>query len=212
MHTQLILRSTVEQPITIEDYLKFPDDKRHEFIEGNIYVSEYTPSYEVPELQYYLHKANNNSNALLLSSLRLYLAEMDSIVEPQLMLVPKASIRLPSGSSEQEWDEWAWEANRFGNFQVVPYLVVEITSQENYRTDHVVKFQLYEKAGIQEYWIVNPRTFSVTVWVLVEGQYQLHGEFVEEEMITSTILEGLIIRTRDLFRYYSRRESQIAEQ
>lgn len=205
MYSQIVLRSTPEKFYTFDDYWNLSnEEERYELIDGNIYISPYTYMYEIHELFYYFDNLIRGNSQHLRFGGRFWMSELNAILEPDLTITLNDSPRVIIDSSP--------EVDRFKDyFEGAPLLAIEITSQETYRTDMVVKFSLYEQAGIQEYWIVNPRTFSVTIWVLVEGQYQLHGEFVEEEFITSTILEGVAIRSRDLFQYYSTRET-IAEQ
>jgi Uma2 family endonuclease len=48
----------------------------------------------------------------------------------------------------------------------------------------------YAQAGISEYWIVDPEQRKITVWVLDQGQYRLHGKFGLHEAATSVLLSG----------------------
>lgn len=57
-------------------------------------------------------------------------------------------------------------------FAGVPDLLVEILSEGTQRTDTHIKFGMYERAGVPEYWIVDPKGKSVTVYVLNEGKYE----------------------------------------
>ena len=80
-----------------------------------------------------------------------------------------------------------------------PALIVEVLSPSSIRTDQVIKFNAYEQAGVTEYWIANPKTHSVKVFALTEGEYTLVGQFVGDEVIRSVVLEGLAIVTSTLF-------------
>jgi hypothetical protein len=61
------------------------------------------------------------------------------------------------------------------------------------RVDRVIKFTAYEAAGVRECWIANPRTRTVEVYVLENGEYGLLGEFAGEEPIQSLVVEGIVI-------------------
>lgn len=50
-----------------------------------------------------------------------------------------------------------------------PYVVIEITSIESRHFDHVTKYKLYEQAGVQEYWMVDPIRQLVEVSTLTEN-------------------------------------------
>ncbi len=52
-----------------------------------------------------------------------------------------------------------------------PDLVMEILSPSTSRHDRFVKFNLYQRAGIREYWIVDPTDKSVQVFLLENGYY-----------------------------------------
>lgn len=52
-----------------------------------------------------------------------------------------------------------------------PDLVVEILSPWTQRHDRFTKFSLYQRAGVQEYWIVDPDNKTVQVFVLENGYY-----------------------------------------
>jgi Uma2 family endonuclease len=52
-----------------------------------------------------------------------------------------------------------------------PDLIIEILSPSTASRDRVVKFNLYLKAGVKEYWILDPEEQSVQVHILKEGRY-----------------------------------------
>lgn len=54
-----------------------------------------------------------------------------------------------------------------------PDLAVEVVSPGTRRTDRHDKFSEYAQAGINEYWIVEPGSETVEVYVLDEGVYSL---------------------------------------
>jgi len=62
-------------------------------------------------------------------------------------------------------------------------LVVEVVSEaeENRERDLVKKREEYAKAGISEYWIVDPQEKQITVLVLEGQTYREHGAFSNPE-------------------------------
>lgn len=54
-----------------------------------------------------------------------------------------------------------------------PDLVVEILSPSTQKRDLGVKKRVYEKFGVKEYWIVNPKSKSVEVYHLLENRFEL---------------------------------------
>jgi Uma2 family endonuclease len=82
----------------------------------------------------------------------------------------------------------------------VPTLIVEILSPSNQSHDLITKLNLYMKAGVKEYWIVNPMLHSVTVYSLnEEGLYEQHDIKTEGGMIKSKILDGFSVDVNGIF-------------
>lgn len=52
-----------------------------------------------------------------------------------------------------------------------PALVVEVLSPSTSRRDRGAKSRLYAKAGVREYWIVDPTTRTGDAFELVDGSY-----------------------------------------
>ena len=80
-------------------------------------------------------------------------------------------------------------------------LVMEVVSdsKEARDRDFVKKRIDYASAGIPEYWIIDPSTETITVLVLVNGEYQLHGEFLPGMSATSVILSGFEVNVKSCF-------------
>lgn len=55
----------------------------------------------------------------------------------------------------------------------VPDLVVEVLSPGTEKRDRGIKKNLYEKYGVKEYWLVNPETKSVEVYLLADQKLNL---------------------------------------
>ena len=52
-----------------------------------------------------------------------------------------------------------------------PDFIIEILSPSTARHDRITKFNLYQRAGVREYWIVDPVEKLVQVFVLEDGRY-----------------------------------------
>jgi len=70
-------------------------------------------------------------------------------------------------------------------------LVVEIVSPGNADHDRLTKRAEYAEAGITEYWIVDPRTETITVLALDGSRYREHGRFGRGETAGSAAFAGL---------------------
>lgn len=60
-----------------------------------------------------------------------------------------------------------------------PDLVIEIVSPSNRKMDYVRKLALYRTSGVREYWIVDPRHETVTVYDLEHGKEPVLYPFSE---------------------------------
>ncbi len=81
----------------------------------------------------------------------------------------------------------------------VPDLVVEVTSPSTARLDRMDKFQEYARAGVREYWIVDPDARTVEVYGLEGGAYVLRGKWEPGETASSGLLAGFEVRVEDVF-------------
>lgn len=74
-------------------------------------------------------------------------------------------------------------------------LVMEVVSEddEDRRRDLQTKRREYARAGIPEYWIVDPRDERITVLRLSGKRYVVHGEFEKRDVATSHLLPGFAV-------------------
>jgi len=70
-----------------------------------------------------------------------------------------------------------------------PDIAVEIVSRESRHRDYEDKKRLYEEAGTQEYWIIDPLQNRVEFYRLAEGRYDL-VPLEQNRIFRSTALEG----------------------
>ena len=81
----------------------------------------------------------------------------------------------------------------------IPDLVVEVISPSTERTDRVEKFVEYARAGVREYWMVDPEKRSVEVYGLKRGAYILLGSYDTSKIAKSEILPGFKVNVDELF-------------
>lgn len=77
-------------------------------------------------------------------------------------------------------------------------LVVEIVSPDDPGRDTQVKRGDYATAGIEEYWLVDPVSSSVTVLTLKGEEYAEHGIFRLGDRATSALLDGFSVSVDEL--------------
>ena len=83
-----------------------------------------------------------------------------------------------------------------------PDLVVEILSPGNSKREMKDKFELYEEAGILEYWVVDPERRIVFVYTLEETTKKFVAQLpplTDEDHLESQTLEGLKIALAEVF-------------
>ena len=81
-----------------------------------------------------------------------------------------------------------------------PDLVVEILSPGNSRKEVRLKYELYEEAGVKEYWIVYPAEESIAIFLLSDhGKYNDAKIHTAGDSIRCKTVAGLIINVTDIF-------------
>ena len=171
--------------LTYEDYAAIPDDgRRHEIIDGEHYVNP-SPNTKhqlvsirlVSTLFYFVR--DEGLGHVFNAPFDVVFTEHD-IVEPDILFVSNARAHIITDQ----------------NIQGVPDLLIEILSPSNHRYDKRVKYETYERAGVPEYWIVDPDEDVIHV-------YRLHsGKFVAidtGDTLTSPLLPGFTLLVRELF-------------
>lgn len=86
-----------------------------------------------------------------------------------------------------------------GDFiRAVPNLVIEILSPSTMRRDQGEKKEIYERNGVNEYWLVDPNEKRVTVFVLRVGRYDA-GVAIQTGRISSAALPALALSVEEIF-------------
>jgi len=82
----------------------------------------------------------------------------------------------------------------------VPDLVVEVLSPSTARRDRGPKRDIYERNGVREYWLVDPRRREITVLVRgVDGRFGPEHTVAGDEPARSTLLAGFSVRPSEVF-------------
>lgn len=68
-----------------------------------------------------------------------------------------------------------------GSYSGVPKFIVETLSPSTAKRDRAEKKDIYEKAGVEEYWIVTPQGKSVEIYYLEDGRYNLQQSYILQE-------------------------------
>ena len=105
----------------------------------------------------------------------------DTMVEPDLSVV----------CDPEQLDEYGCKG--------APRLIAEVLSPTTRGHDRVRKFNLYERAGVPEYWIIDPDTKTVSVHLLQDGRYYSPQIYAAGTPVPVTVLEGFSVDTSALF-------------
>lgn len=81
-----------------------------------------------------------------------------------------------------------------------PDLIIEILSPSTQRHDRLVKLGLYQRAGVREYWTVNPEDKTVQVMLRDDsGVLQLHEVYGRASVAKVNVLNGCFIELVKVF-------------
>jgi Uma2 family endonuclease len=78
-------------------------------------------------------------------------------------------------------------------------VVVEVLSPSGSLRDAVVKRAAYERAGVLEYWLVDPDSERVVILALEEGRYGEPRSFARGDTLVSERLPGIRLDVEKLF-------------
>jgi len=177
--------------LTYDDFVLFPDDgKRHELIDGEHYV---TPSPSTKHQRVSMHLTLMIGGWLEEHPVgRLFYAPYDvvlslfDVVEPDLLYLS---------------NERAAEVMTSQHLRGAPELVVEIGSPGTRARDETIKRRLYERAGVSEYWCVDPELDVVRVYRRGGERFARPVELSREagDILTTPLLPGLTLPLERIF-------------
>lgn len=81
-----------------------------------------------------------------------------------------------------------------------PDMVMEILSPSTQRHDRLVKLDLYQRAGVREYWIVDPDSRTVQVFLLDGGSVLPHEVYGQDAAAKVNVLDGCFIELAKVFK------------
>jgi len=79
-----------------------------------------------------------------------------------------------------------------------PDFIAEVISPITWRRDRHKKFEIYAKAGVREYWIVNPPARTIELFFLRENRYELIGKYGVGETVRSEVLPGFEVKVDEV--------------
>ena len=107
--------------------------------------------------------------------------DVDTMVEPDISVV----------CDHDKLDEYGCKG--------APDLVVEILSPSTQRNDRLTKFNLYQRTGVREYWIVDPENKNIQVFLLDGNALHPHEVYSEKDIAKVSVLDGCFIELSKVF-------------
>ena len=189
------LASRERERFSYADYCKWTDDERWELIDGVEYDMSPAPSRIHQKLSGELFV--RIYDVLKDRQCEVYAAPFDvrlpdyaeasdeeifTVVQPDIVVVCDAS----------KLDERGCMG--------APDLVIEILSPYTAAKDMKIKRDLYEQHGVREYWLVHPTDKTFMVYCLRQDKQYAKAEiYASQDIVESTVIEGLKIELTDLF-------------
>ncbi|BAU27524.1 Uma2 family endonuclease [Aneurinibacillus soli] len=184
----------LKRTYTYQDYLGWSDDERFELIDGVPYAMSPAPSRKHQQVSGGLF--GEFWSYLRDKSCQVYAAPFDvrlgvenetddkeiNVVQPDITVV----------CDKNKLDDKGCKG--------APNLIVEILSPSTGKRDRWLKYKLYERAGVQEYWIVEPQNETIEVYRLLNEQYVLSGVYGKEDKVEVGIFEDMTIDLDLVFR------------
>ena len=107
--------------------------------------------------------------------------DVDTMVEPDISVV----------CDHDKLDEYGCKG--------APDLVVEILSPSTQRNDRLTKFNLYQRTGVREYWIVDPENKNIQVFLLDGNALHPHEVYSGKDIAKVNVLDGCFIELSKVF-------------
>jgi Uma2 family endonuclease len=80
-----------------------------------------------------------------------------------------------------------------------PDIIIEILSPGNNAKEVHNKYDIYEEAGVKEYWVVSPENQTLIINTLIDGKYQPSRQMTTGDRITSSVLPDFSFDLNELF-------------
>lgn len=168
-----------EKTYTVKDIEALPEGVRAELIDGKMYMMA-TPTLTHQDIlmwlsvKIWLHIAEHGGPCKVLPApFAVYIKDDEhNYVEPDISVI----------CDKDKLDEKGCHG--------APDWVVEIVSPSSKVMDYIRKCSLYEKAGVREYWIIDPKEKSVVVY---NFEYGFSEQYAFSEQVKAGIYEDFFL-------------------
>ena len=181
-------------PLTFADYLIWNESEHIELIDGEAVKMSLPPTVHQLIRGEILRQIANfleGKKGLAIPApfaVRLFEKENDSPTDVQTVVEPDISVICDKSKLDESGCRGA------------PELVMEVLSPSSRKHDRLVKLNLYQRAGVPEYWIVNPEEESVQVFLRDDsGNLRIYNEYDRTEIAKVHALDGCFIELCKVF-------------
>lgn len=177
------------------DYLTWPDDERWEIIDGVAYAMSPSPGIMHQRISRILSRIIDthllgNQCELFTAPLDVRLSELSSVSDNYVETVVQPDIFIVCDKSKLD--------GRGCNG--APDMVIEILSQSTAAHDLKAKFEIYQRYGVKEYWIIHPAEQTLLVYRLSDdGLYGSADRYATNDLVPVPLLGNLVIDLGDVF-------------
>ncbi len=174
--------------LTYEDFMKIPyDGKQYELYKGDLFMVP-APSIRHQDIVVKLDRnlgvfvEKNNLGKLFVAPCDVVFSD-NEIVKPDIIYISNKNLSIIKEL----------------NIQGVPDFLIEIISPTTSYNDKKIKKQIYEKYGVEEYWIIDPVNETLEVFVLEKGKYKLDDIYSKNDKVKVKSIEGLEVDLKRVF-------------
>jgi Uma2 family endonuclease len=184
-----------DERYTYADYLTWPDDERWEIIDGVAYAMCPAPGRKHQLISRNLERQidgylKDKSCDMYHAPFDVRLSERTGFTDEKIETVVQPDLLIVCDKSKLD------ERGCIG----APDIVVEILSPSTATNDIKIKFDLYQRHGVKEYWIVHPE--EQTVMVFKRGEDETFGKperYAKDDKIPVPLLGDLVIDLAEVF-------------
>jgi Uma2 family endonuclease len=176
--------------LTYDDLRRLPDDgRRHELIDGAEFVTP-SPTVRHQRISGRLYLALANWLASHPVG-EVYYAPVDVVLSPHDVVVPDLLYLSHARAADVLTDPAVCG---------MPELLVEILSPGTRHRDRTLKQALYDRAGVTEYWLVDPARDAVRILRRVDDALTVAADLESpRDVLTTPLLPGLEVPLSTVF-------------
>lgn len=173
---------------TYDSYAALPNDEmRYEIIDGVLYMvpapNDFHQEIVALIISYLIPYIKHAGRGRVLG------APIDVVLEPGTVVQPDVLVLLEEGGMKR----------KPARTTRPPDLAIEVASPGTAYYDRHKKYAAYARAGVKEYWIVDPIKRDIEVFLLEGNEYYSIGTFSGEQVIPSLIVPDLAIAVQRFF-------------